>query len=96
MDDVVPICCFCSKIRDDKGMELGQGPWVDLSIYANSRQLPLDHEFVFSHGYCSDCAAHYDERMAVYRVKSFGESLREQCLSLLAEAGGGQCGENRL
>lgn len=50
MDDFVPICCFCSKVRDDSNMEVGKGPWVDLSIYAISRQLPFSHGFIFSHG----------------------------------------------
>ncbi|RPH80433.1 MAG: hypothetical protein EHM80_05245 [Nitrospiraceae bacterium] len=93
MDDLVPICCFCSKVRDDKGVELGQGSWVDLNIYAGSRQLPLKHGFVFSHGDCSDCIAHYGERMVAHRAKRFWESLKERGRSLLAEAGGRQRGE---
>lgn len=83
MDSFVPICCFCSKVRDDTNMEVGKGLWVDLSIYAISRKLPLSHGFVFSHGYCPDCVAHYDERLAVYRstpvwasLKSLGEAER--------------------
>lgn len=67
MENIVPICCFCFKVRDDQNMEVGKGPWVALSTYAISRQLPLTHGFVFSHAYCPDCAAHYDERMAAYR-----------------------------
>lgn len=77
MDDFVPICCFCSKVRDDTNMEGGKGPWVDLSIYAISRKLPS------SHGYCPECVAHYDERLAAYRstpvwasLKSLGEAGR--------------------
>jgi hypothetical protein len=82
MDDYVPICCFCSKVRDDANMEAGTGPWVDLSIYAISRKLPSHHRFVFSHGYCPDCVAHYDERLAVYRSTSVWASLNS-----LEEAG---------
>ena len=78
MDNVVPICCFCSKVRDDKNMEAGRGPWVELNIYAIRRQLPLCHRFVFPHGYCPDCVAHYDERMAAYRQTTVRESLRQQ------------------
>jgi hypothetical protein len=51
-------------------MEAGTGPWVDLSTYAISRKLPSNHGFVFSHGYCPDCVAHYDERLAAYRSTS--------------------------
>ncbi|MEO5863743.1 MAG: hypothetical protein ABIQ79_01730 [Nitrospiraceae bacterium] len=92
MNDFVPICCFCSKVRDDTNMEAGTGPWVDLSTYARSRKLPSNHGFVFSHGYCHDCLAHYDERLAAYRsnpvlasLKSLGETGRR----LMARTGRG-------
>ena len=52
MDDLVPICCFCFKVRDEKNMEASGGPWVDLNTYAIRRQLPLSYRFVFTHGYC--------------------------------------------
>ncbi|MBH0179999.1 MAG: hypothetical protein HP491_19590 [Nitrospira sp.] len=67
MDNLIPICCFCSKVRDDTGVEAGTGPWMDLGTYAESLQVPLSHESTFSHGYCPDCVAHFDERLAAYR-----------------------------
>jgi len=82
MDDFVPICCFCSKVRDDTNMKAGTGPWGDLSTYAISRKLPSSHGFVFSHGYCPDCVAHYDERLAAYRSTLVWASLKS-----LSEAG---------
>jgi hypothetical protein len=79
MGDFVPSCCFCLKVRDDTNMEVGKGPWVDLKTYAASRQLPLSHEFVFTHGYCPDCVTHYHERMSVYRLPSVeGEYVAER------------------
>jgi hypothetical protein len=63
----VPICCFCSKVRDDKNMEVGKGPWVTLNTDAIRLQLPLTHGFVFSYGCCPNCVVHFDERMAAYR-----------------------------
>ena len=79
-------------------MEVGTDPWVDLSIYAISRKLPFSHGFVFSHGYCPDCVAHYDERLAAYRstpvwasLKSLGEAERR----LKARTGRGQCNIDR-
>jgi hypothetical protein len=90
VDDFVPVCCFCCKVRDDKNMEVGKGPWVDLRTYALSRQLPLSHGFVFSHGYCPDCVAHFDERLAAYRSTTVRESLREAGRHLFIEAGGRQ------
>jgi len=87
MDDVVSICCFCSKVRDDTNMEAGGGPWVELRTYAVRRQLPHSHRFVFSHGYCPDCVAHFDERMAAYRPTNIWESLREAGRRLFVQAG---------
>lgn len=71
-------------------MEVGKGAWVDLNTYAISRQLPLSHEFVFTHGYCPDCVAHYYERMATYRPTTAWESLREVGRRPIAGTGGGQ------
>jgi hypothetical protein len=58
-----------------------------LGTYAISRQLSLSHGFVFSHGYCPDCVAHFDERMAAYRPTTVWESLREEVRHLFVEAG---------
>ena len=48
MDDIVSICCFSLKARDDKIVELGQGPWVTLRrvtlrTYAGSRHSIMAH-----------------------------------------------------
>jgi hypothetical protein len=96
MDDFVPICCFCFKVRDDKNREAGKGPWVDLNTYAINRRLPLNHRFVFSHGYCPDCVAHFDERMAAYRSTTVRNSLREAGRRLMAGVGGGPRDAERL
>ena len=66
MENIVPICCFCFKVRDDTNRG-DKGPWVDLNTYAISRQVPPSHGFVFSHAYCPVCGAHFDEHMAAYR-----------------------------
>ncbi len=63
-----------------------RGPWVDLNTYAVRRQLPLSHRFVFSHGYCPDCVAHFDERMAAYRPTTVWESLRRSRASPLCRS----------
>lgn len=88
MDEVVPTCCFCLKVRDDRNTAPGKGPWMDLSTYAKRRQLPLSHRFVFSHGYCPDCVAHFDERMAAYRSTTAWKSLTEAARRLIAGADG--------
>jgi len=92
MEDYVPICCFCSKVRDDLNVEVGTGRWVDLSVYAIRRKLSSNHGFVFSHGYCPDCVAHYDERLAAYRstpVWASLKSLEEAGRRLMARTGRG-------
>jgi hypothetical protein len=96
VDDFVPICCFCSKIRVDTNTEAGGGPWVDLNTYAISRQLSLGHRLIFSHGYCPDCVAHFDERMAAYRPPTACGSLREARRRLSVEAGARQRDVERL
>ena len=87
VDAVVPICCFCSKVRDDTNREVGKGPWVDLTTYAISREVPLGHRLLFSHGYCPDCVAHFDERMAAYRPTPVRASLGKTGRRLVVEAG---------
>jgi hypothetical protein len=51
--------------------------------------LLISHRFVFSHGYCPDCVAHYEERMATHRSTTAWESLREAGRRLIAGADGG-------
>ena len=44
LQDILPICAYCKKIRDDRNY------WHDLEIYMH------DHADVdFSHGVCPDC-----------------------------------------
>ena len=42
---LIPICCSCKKIRDDKGY------WQQIEMYMHEH---ADAEF--SHGYCPECA----------------------------------------
>lgn len=90
MDEFVPICCVCLKVREDKNSEVGTGPWVDLTTYALSRQLPLSYGFVFTHGYCPECVARFDERMAAYRPTTVWGALSEAERCLPIEVGAGQ------
>jgi hypothetical protein len=96
-------------MRDDRKKEAGKGPWMDLSTYDRRRQLPLSHRFVFSYGYCPDCLAHFDERMAAaHRSTTAWEPLkgaarrliggadRNQRVGRRTEPGGGDRGCLRL
>jgi hypothetical protein len=71
-------------------MAAGKGPWMGLTTYTRSRQLPLGHRFVFSHGYCPDCVTHFEERMAAYRPTNAWDSLRAAARRLIGEADGEQ------
>jgi hypothetical protein len=55
MQVLVPLCCFCEKVRDDEGgVEVGQGRWVHLKTYHVMHNL-LPDEVWFSHTSCPDC-----------------------------------------
>lgn len=72
MKEVLPICCFCEKVRDDAGTGAGEGIWQDMK----SRELrPLDT--IFSYGCCPDCLAD-DPRAVAFRTRRSrsGASLR--------------------
>ena len=51
LEGIIPICCVCKKVRDDKGY------WERIEAY-----LSRHSEAMFSHGICPDCAKeHYPE-----------------------------------
>ncbi|MEJ2041501.1 MAG: hypothetical protein P8X55_21620 [Desulfosarcinaceae bacterium] len=51
LEGIIPICCMCKKVRDDKGY------WERIEAY-----LSRHSEAMFSHGICPDCAKeHYPE-----------------------------------
>ncbi len=48
---LVPICCFCKRVREDEGF------WQQVEVYVGNRT-----EATFSHGLCPDCIKqHYPE-----------------------------------
>ena len=51
LEELVPICSYCKKIRDD------QGYWNDLETYLDEHT-----QATFSHGICPDCMMkHYPD-----------------------------------
>ncbi len=46
---LLPICCGCKKIRDDKGY------WSEVEVYVTKHT-----DVSFSHGFCPDCAARWE------------------------------------
>lgn len=58
MRRVVPICCFCEKVRDDTGTEPGGGAWLDFKFYMTTYMVRPE-ETMFSHTYCPGCLSMY-------------------------------------
>lgn len=54
MQVLVPRCCFCEKVRDDDGTDVGQGRWIDHKTYYTKHNL-LPDDVWFSHTCCPDC-----------------------------------------
>ena len=49
-EDILPVCCYCKRIRDDRHVQHGEGQWYTLEEYfAKVKGLNV------SHGCCPDC-----------------------------------------
>lgn len=51
---ILPVCCFCDKVRDDTRSATTQGLWQDLQIYMILRNLRPE-DIVFAYTCCRDC-----------------------------------------
>ncbi|MFO7605912.1 MAG: response regulator [Desulfurivibrionaceae bacterium] len=49
-EDILPICSVCKRIRDDSGVEPGQGKWVGIETFMASKA-----GVAFTHSYCNQC-----------------------------------------
>jgi len=49
-ENILPVCCYCRKIRDDRPGERGEGSWYTLEEYFNKAS-----GVSVSHGICPDC-----------------------------------------
>ena len=56
MHVLLPNCCFCGKVRDDEGREVGQGDWIDVETY-RARHHVIPDNLWLSPTYCDDCKA---------------------------------------
>ncbi len=48
---LLPMCCVCKKIRDDRQTEVGKGPWVTIEQFIHDKA-NLD----ITSSYCPECA----------------------------------------
>ena len=53
-ENILPVCCYCKKIRDERQDELGQGHWYSLEQYFAKVK-----GVMVSHGCCPECYARY-------------------------------------
>jgi len=51
-ENILPVCCYCKKIRADQLGEHGKGDWYSLEEYFNTVE-----KMRISHGCCPDCFA---------------------------------------
>lgn len=58
-EDILPICSFCRKIRDDCGKEHGSGEWLSVEEYFSRRTGVKP-----SHSYCPDCFKKAEKELA--------------------------------
>ncbi len=67
MKPVVAICCFCQRVRDDVGSEVGEGFWQEFRNYMAMHNLRPE-EIEFSHTYCPSCLAYYRDFLTSQNV----------------------------
>jgi hypothetical protein len=71
LKSILPVCCFCDKVRDDTRSEATQGLWQDLQIYMVLRKLRPE-DIVFAYTCCRDCLKD-DPRAIAFRTR-WGQS----------------------
>lgn len=59
---VLPACCICGLIRDDRKSVLSLATWITLKAYRHAYHVQ-SKELFFTHTYCPDCLAQIRERL---------------------------------
>lgn len=57
-ENILPVCSYCKKIRDDRQGEPGKGKWYGLEEYFSTVQ-----RVNVSHGCCPDCFAEVKQQL---------------------------------
>lgn len=55
MTQVLPLCYWCEKVRDDIDSQPGQGIWCDFHVYLQRYQMN-SHEVSFTNVFCPTCS----------------------------------------
>jgi DNA-binding NtrC family response regulator len=61
-ETIVPVCCVCKSIRDDKGKEIGTGEWMPVEQYILTKS-----KIALSPTYCPDCIKKELERIKILK-----------------------------
>jgi hypothetical protein len=67
MKPMVPICCFCEKVRDDGRNEATHGLWQDFKVYMVLHKLRPE-DIIFTYTCCRDCLKD-DPRAIAFRTR---------------------------
>jgi DNA-binding NtrC family response regulator len=65
---ILPMCCVCKKIRDDRHTEAGKGKWVSVEQFIHDKA-KLD----ITSSYCPDCAQKTMRAFASKKASPTGE-----------------------
>ena len=65
---LLPMCCVCKKIRDDRHTEPGKGQWVEVEQFIHDKA-KLD----ITSSYCPDCA---QQTMEAFSNRKSGQSQK--------------------
>jgi DNA-binding NtrC family response regulator len=66
--NILPMCCVCKKIRDDRHTEAGKGKWVSVEQFIHDKA-KLD----ITSSYCPDCAQKTMRAFTSKKVSPTGE-----------------------
>ena len=58
---VLPVCCVCKKIRDDRGEQPGNGTWTTIEGYFSAGQA-----MAVTSTYCPDCCQKAEQELDSY------------------------------
>jgi DNA-binding NtrC family response regulator len=65
---ILPMCCVCKKIRDDRHAEAGKGPWVSVEQFIHDKaQLDI------TSSYCPECAQQTMQAFTKKKVSPTGK-----------------------
>ena len=77
LKSILPVCCFCDKVRDDTRSEIAQGLWRDFQNYMASNKLRPE-DIAVAYTCCRDCL-NDDPRAIAFRARwnRSGSSARD-------------------